>query len=271
MWLTSNYYYNCSESLNKHTHTHKTCQRKWIKPSQWYSPFWYLPQCASFSVMHPPQVQRPRKLQLIAIGQVRRQLNYQRRHRRLRHQNSSHYRKATHWNHRPAQIQWRLHRRTFYHNTHYRMGPISLTWHSIEEIRSSMQEHQIWFSSWIIICRYCLKVILCKFTVSVSHVHNSTWYLWNKIYFPAITGPKADNPQCHVVCPDDTETAETTNHNKILVVNEIASTLISCGSVMQVSIRVNRINVDAHKAKTEDLRTNTRQYSTHMHFTWFSG
>lgn len=53
--------------------------------------------------------------------------------------------------------------------------------------------------------------------------------------FVAKTGPKADNPLCHVVCPEDTETIETINHNKILVVNEVASTLISCGSVMQVS------------------------------------
>lgn len=49
----------------------------------------------------------------------------------------------------------------------------------------------------------------------------------------ATTGPKLDNPQCRV-CPDDTETLETTNHNKILVVNEAGSTLITCGSVMQV-------------------------------------
>lgn len=51
----------------------------------------------------------------------------------------------------------------------------------------------------------------------------------------ATTGPKPDNPQCRV-CPEDTETLETTNHNKILVVNEASSTLITCGSVMQVSM-----------------------------------
>lgn len=51
----------------------------------------------------------------------------------------------------------------------------------------------------------------------------------------AITGPKADSPHCHGVCPEDTETLETTNHNKILVVNEAGGTLISCGSVMQGS------------------------------------
>lgn len=51
----------------------------------------------------------------------------------------------------------------------------------------------------------------------------------------ATTGPKADSPECHGVCPEDTETLETTNHNKILVVNEAGSTLIACGSVMQGS------------------------------------
>lgn len=53
----------------------------------------------------------------------------------------------------------------------------------------------------------------------------------------ATTGPKFDNPQCRV-CSDDTETLETTNHNKILVVNEAGSTLITCGSVMQVRINL---------------------------------
>lgn len=51
----------------------------------------------------------------------------------------------------------------------------------------------------------------------------------------AVSGPKQDNPSCHGVCPDDIETVETINHNKILIVNEIGSTLITCGSVMQVS------------------------------------
>lgn len=51
----------------------------------------------------------------------------------------------------------------------------------------------------------------------------------------AITGPKPDNPQCHGVCPEDTETHETINHNKILVINEAGATLITCGSVMQGS------------------------------------
>lgn len=54
----------------------------------------------------------------------------------------------------------------------------------------------------------------------------------------AITGPKPDNPQCHGICPEDTETHETTNHNKILVVNEAGSTLITCGSVMQGSCHI---------------------------------
>lgn len=55
----------------------------------------------------------------------------------------------------------------------------------------------------------------------------------------ALTGPKADSPQCHAGgCPDDTETIETietTNHNKILVVNQAADRLIACGSVRQGS------------------------------------
>lgn len=54
----------------------------------------------------------------------------------------------------------------------------------------------------------------------------------------AITGPKPDNPMCHGVCPEDTETHETTNHNKILVVNEAGGTLITCGSVMQGSCTI---------------------------------
>lgn len=51
----------------------------------------------------------------------------------------------------------------------------------------------------------------------------------------AVTGPKQDNPQCHGVCPPETETAETNNHNKILVVNEAGGTIITCGSIMQGS------------------------------------
>lgn len=54
----------------------------------------------------------------------------------------------------------------------------------------------------------------------------------------SITGPKQDNPMCHGVCSDDMETHETTNHNKILVVNEAGSTLITCGSVMQGSCTI---------------------------------
>lgn len=69
----------------------------------------------------------------------------------------------------------------------------------------------------------------------------------------AQTGPKADSPQCHAGgCPvtvGDDElidgggsvggsldiTVETTNHNKILVVNQAADSLIACGSVRQGS------------------------------------
>lgn len=51
----------------------------------------------------------------------------------------------------------------------------------------------------------------------------------------AITGPKADNPACHGGCPEYVETTETINHNKILIVNTAANTLIACGSVKQGS------------------------------------
>lgn len=51
----------------------------------------------------------------------------------------------------------------------------------------------------------------------------------------AITGPKADNPQCHGGCPEDIETSETANHNKILIINPVGKTLIACGSIKQGS------------------------------------
>ena len=52
----------------------------------------------------------------------------------------------------------------------------------------------------------------------------------------AITGPSKDNPQCHASgCSDDIETTETNNHNKILVVNQVADKLIACGSTRQGS------------------------------------
>lgn len=54
----------------------------------------------------------------------------------------------------------------------------------------------------------------------------------------AQTGPKLDSPACHASgCPDDldVEPTETTNHNKILVVNQAANRLIACGSVRQGS------------------------------------
>lgn len=84
------------------------------------------------------------------------------------------------------------------------------------------------------------------FTHMTFDRRNSVWYAgasnrilqlnYNlSVLSQAITGPKPDNPQCHGVCPEDTETFETNNHNKILVVNEAGSTLITCGSVMQGS------------------------------------
>lgn len=54
----------------------------------------------------------------------------------------------------------------------------------------------------------------------------------------SITGPKADNPQCHGVCSDDIETIDTPNYNKILIVNEAGGKLISCGSVLQGSCTI---------------------------------
>lgn len=52
----------------------------------------------------------------------------------------------------------------------------------------------------------------------------------------AITGPKSDSPQCHAGgCPEDVETTSTTNHNKILVVNQAGDSLIVCGSIRQGS------------------------------------
>lgn len=84
------------------------------------------------------------------------------------------------------------------------------------------------------------------FTHMTFDRRNSVWYVgasnrilqlnYNlSVLSQAITGPKPDNPQCHGVCPEDTETRETINHNKILIVNEAGSTLITCGSVMQGS------------------------------------
>lgn len=57
-----------------------------------------------------------------------------------------------------------------------------------------------------------------------------------KLLNEAITGPKLDSPQCHAggCPPDDVETYETNNHNKILIYNNAANdTLIACGSIHQ--------------------------------------
>lgn len=50
----------------------------------------------------------------------------------------------------------------------------------------------------------------------------------------AVTGPKHDSPQCHAAgCPEEVETSQTNNHNKILIVNQVGDTLIACGSIHQ--------------------------------------
>jgi len=50
----------------------------------------------------------------------------------------------------------------------------------------------------------------------------------------SITGPKPDSPGCHAGgCPDDVETIETNNYNKILILNNHGDALISCGSLYQ--------------------------------------
>lgn len=69
----------------------------------------------------------------------------------------------------------------------------------------------------------------------------------------AITGPKADNPQCHGVCPEDTETSETINHNKILIVNEDGGTLIACGSVMQGSCYIYQLKTFPHSPEYVEI------------------
>lgn len=58
-----------------------------------------------------------------------------------------------------------------------------------------------------------------------------------------MTGPKLDSPQCHTGgCPDDVETMETNNHNKILIVNEGGDSLIACGSVRQGACEIYDLN-----------------------------
>jgi hypothetical protein len=51
----------------------------------------------------------------------------------------------------------------------------------------------------------------------------------------SVTGPKQDSPTaCHAGgCPDDVETIETNNYNKILILNTFGDSLITCGSVHQ--------------------------------------
>lgn len=50
----------------------------------------------------------------------------------------------------------------------------------------------------------------------------------------SITGPKPDSPSCHAGgCPEDVETFETNNFNKILILNTYGDSLIACGSLHQ--------------------------------------
>lgn len=50
----------------------------------------------------------------------------------------------------------------------------------------------------------------------------------------AITGPKPDSSSCHAGgCPEDVETTETNNFNKILILNTYGDSLIACGSLHQ--------------------------------------
>lgn len=58
------------------------------------------------------------------------------------------------------------------------------------------------------------------------------------------TGPKLDSPQCHTggCAPDDSETFEANNHNKILIYNEVGDTLIVCGSIYQGACQIYYLN-----------------------------
>lgn len=81
----------------------------------------------------------------------------------------------------------------------------------------------------------------------------------------AITGPKPDSPQCHAGgCNDDIETSETNNFNKILIVNELSDTLISCGSLHQGSCEIYNLNnfPDSSNAVLMPLAANDENSST---------
>lgn len=71
----------------------------------------------------------------------------------------------------------------------------------------------------------------------------------------ALTGPKSDSPQCHAGgCPDDIENIEsTTNHNKILVVNQAADKLIACGSVRQGSCELYDLHTFPNSSQSIDI------------------
>ncbi|XP_055858104.1 plexin-B isoform X1 [Episyrphus balteatus] len=55
-----------------------------------------------------------------------------------------------------------------------------------------------------------------------------------RVLTQAVTGPKHDSPQCHAGgCPEEVETQQMNNHNKILIVNYVDDILIACGSIRQ--------------------------------------
>ena len=70
----------------------------------------------------------------------------------------------------------------------------------------------------------------------------------------SITGPKPDSPVCHAGgCPEDVETVETNNFNKILILNNFGDTLISCGSLHQGACEIyENLNVFPKSAKYID-------------------
>lgn len=81
----------------------------------------------------------------------------------------------------------------------------------------------------------------------------------------SVTGPKPDSPQCHAGgCNDDIETAETNNFNKILIINQLSDTLISCGSLHQGSCEIYNLNnfPDSSQAILMSLAANDENSST---------
>lgn len=65
-----------------------------------------------------------------------------------------------------------------------------------------------------------------------------------KLLHEVKTGPKLDSPHCHTggCSPDDAETFEANNHNKILIYNDVGDTLITCGSIHQGACQIYNLN-----------------------------